>query len=305
MNSNTDSIVVSPVENALIAGDLIYMSESERLLYYRRVCESLGLNPLTKPFSYIKAQGKLLLYANKDGTNQLRSLKRVSIESCTTKIESGLCIVECTVSTPDGRRDTDIGCVPVQGLSGEALGNALMKAVTKAKRRATLSICGLGWLDESEIDSFPTTRIEEKLQPQLVSTEQKRLPLRQVRAVPVSTSPLLEAKRAEIGKKLDRLKWASEQVKACLVNNFNVELLIQLSEEQLSSLDAYIKVFDESTTLIKNLGWSPEQGKVFLQQHYEKDVRPELTFHELLEFVEHLKDYSDYSAEPEIAGSEK
>src|SRR6202008_2665643 len=39
---------------------------------------------------------------------------------------------------------------------GEALGNALMKASTKAKRRATLSICGLGMLDETELETIPT-----------------------------------------------------------------------------------------------------------------------------------------------------
>jgi hypothetical protein len=31
-----------------------------------------------------------------------------------------------------------------------------MKAITKAKRRVTLSICGLGWLDETEIESIPS-----------------------------------------------------------------------------------------------------------------------------------------------------
>ena len=30
-----------------------------------------------------------------------------------------------------------------------------MKAVTKAKRRVTLSICGLGMLDETEVESIP------------------------------------------------------------------------------------------------------------------------------------------------------
>ena len=33
-----------------------------------------------------------------------------------------------------------------------------MKAETKAKRRATLSLCGLGLLDESEVDSIPSSR---------------------------------------------------------------------------------------------------------------------------------------------------
>jgi len=41
-------------------------------------------------------------------------------------------------------------------LQGESLANALMKAETKAKRRVTLSICGLGMLDETEIGSIPT-----------------------------------------------------------------------------------------------------------------------------------------------------
>jgi hypothetical protein len=34
-------------------------------------------------------------------------------------------------------------------------GNALMKAVTKAKRRLTLSLVGLGWLDETEVETIP------------------------------------------------------------------------------------------------------------------------------------------------------
>ena len=35
---------------------------------------------------------------------------------------------------------------------GEQLANAMMKAETKAKRRVTLSICGLGLLDETEVE---------------------------------------------------------------------------------------------------------------------------------------------------------
>jgi hypothetical protein len=44
--------------------------------------------------------------------------------------------------------------VPIANLKGEARANAFMKAETKAKRRVTLSICGLGILDETEIDSI-------------------------------------------------------------------------------------------------------------------------------------------------------
>ncbi len=48
--------------------------------------------------------------------------------------------------------------MPIEGLKGEARANAIMKCVTKAKRRVTLSICGLGMLDETEVDSIPTAQ---------------------------------------------------------------------------------------------------------------------------------------------------
>jgi len=61
---------------------------------------------------------------------------------------------------PDGRTDTDDGAVAVAGLQGEAHANALMKTVTKAKRRVTLSILGLGMLDESEAETIPGARTQ-------------------------------------------------------------------------------------------------------------------------------------------------
>jgi hypothetical protein len=45
-------------------------------------------------------------------------------------------------------------------LKGDALANALMKSETKAKRRVTLSIAGLGWLDETELETIPVAKIE-------------------------------------------------------------------------------------------------------------------------------------------------
>ncbi|MGE5594790.1 MAG: hypothetical protein ACM3S1_01995 [Hyphomicrobiales bacterium] len=53
----------------------------------------------------------------------------------------------------DGRTDESVGAVSVKGLQGENLANALMKAETKATRRVTLSVAGLGWLDETEVAS--------------------------------------------------------------------------------------------------------------------------------------------------------
>jgi hypothetical protein len=74
-----------------------------------------------------------------------------------------LLIVTARASTPDGRTDEEIGVVSLNDnagkpLTGEGLANAMMRGVTKAKRRVTLSICGLGWLDETEVGSVPGAR---------------------------------------------------------------------------------------------------------------------------------------------------
>ena len=64
------------------------------------------------------------------------------------------------VKDKNGKEDSDIGAVSLIGLKGEAYANAIMKAATKSKRRVTLSISGLGLLDESEVDSIPGAKIE-------------------------------------------------------------------------------------------------------------------------------------------------
>lgn len=146
------------VEQVIIKGDLKDLTAAERVNYYRSLCDSMGLNPLTKPFEYIILNNKLTLYVKKDGTEQLRARHDVSITGMESKIEDGLCIVTAKASLPNGRTDSSTGAVDVSNLRGEAKANAMMKAETKAKRRVTLSIVGLGWLDESEIESIPDAR---------------------------------------------------------------------------------------------------------------------------------------------------
>lgn len=144
------------MEKVLLEGDLTQLKPHERLEYYSRVCNSLGLNPTTRPFDYIKLNGKLTLYAKKDATEQLRKINGVSITALDKewKDSLGLYIVTAHASDKTGRSDAATGAVSVKGLSGEAIANAVMKAETKSKRRVTLSICGLGFVDESELSSI-------------------------------------------------------------------------------------------------------------------------------------------------------
>jgi hypothetical protein len=145
------------VQEVLLGGDLARLTPEQRVSFYRRVCESLGLNPLTKPFDYLKLNGREILYAKKDATDQLRFLHRISIDpkGFTREILSGIYVVTATATMPSGRTDVSTGAVAVENLKGESRANAMMKAETKAKRRVTLSICGLGLLDETEVDSIP------------------------------------------------------------------------------------------------------------------------------------------------------
>jgi len=142
-------------ESALIEGDLSRLSSAERISYYNSVCQSVGLNPLTKPMEFIRLNGKLVLYAKKDATDQLRNLQGISIEKIESKLEGGLYQVIITGKNQAGRMDSDIGVVDVANLKGVDLANAMMKATTKAKRRFTLSLAGLGVLDETEIEDIP------------------------------------------------------------------------------------------------------------------------------------------------------
>lgn len=144
------------IERVVIQGDLARLSPEERVSYYRLVCESVGLNPLTKPFEFITLNGKLTLYARKDATDQLRSLHQVSVRIVGREVVEGCYVVTAQASFPSGRVDESIGAVPIDNLKGEARANSLMKAETKAKRRVTLSACGLGMLDELEIETIPS-----------------------------------------------------------------------------------------------------------------------------------------------------
>lgn len=143
------------VEQVVINGDLSKLDTAGRVQYYRRVCDSLGLNPYTRPFDYITLNGKLTLYAKKDATEQLRKIHGISITALDGELIDDLYIVSATAQARDGRIDQAKGAVSVAGLKGEAKANAIMKAETKAKRRVTLSIVGLGWTDETEIETIP------------------------------------------------------------------------------------------------------------------------------------------------------
>ena len=167
----------SIISSIVLRGDISGLSEGQKTKYNIELCKSLGLNPYTQPFQILKLQGKEVLYATKTATEQLRKVYGVSVTSLDRTISNDICIVTANVSDAQGRSDASTGAVNVAGLKGDMLANAIMKAETKAKRRATLSICGLGFLDETEIETIPgahktvvTEHKEESAEPMTIET---------------------------------------------------------------------------------------------------------------------------------------
>ena len=176
-------ITASTLEKVYLQGDLSNLKPEERIQYYRELCASLDLNPLTRPFEYLELKGQggkvsLTLYVKKDATDQIRNRRNASTRIVSREVVEGVYIVTAEASTPEGRKEESIGAVPIMKEGGrwhksegrnefvgdgtfvplrpEERANAMMKAETKAKRRATLSICGLNMLDELEVASIPS-----------------------------------------------------------------------------------------------------------------------------------------------------
>ncbi len=156
--TNDPPVSAATLEHVLGTGDLSLLTIPQRVEYYRRTCQTLGLNPLTRPFRFVRFQnGEVQLYATKDCTEQLRSLRDISLEIVSRNFDAGVYTVTTRAQMPNGRKDEDIGSVALSPqATGEFRANGMMRATTKSKRRVTLSICGLGGMpDESEIDSIP------------------------------------------------------------------------------------------------------------------------------------------------------
>jgi len=210
---NEATFQAATLEAVLLGGDLERLSPAERVAYYKSTCESLGLNPLTKPFQYLKLNGKTILYASKDCTEQLRSIRKVSVNIVAREAVEGCYVVTARAKLPDGREDESVGAVNIDGLKGEARSNALMRCETKAKRRVTLSICGLGMLDESEVDSIPGAQRVTFETPSAVKLVEAGVPAAPKPAVEVEAAPKQDTGEAATAEELSALRVAIGEAK--------------------------------------------------------------------------------------------
>lgn len=136
------------------------LGSNDRRALLASLNRQLGLNPLSGGVQFLLTNGRETLYVTKQGTDQIarrEKLVRETLKGPCVETMEGVKVVICQVCVkhPDGRAET---CTATLPFSTGGLVNDLMKVETKAKRRATLSLCGLGMLSEDEIETIPGAR---------------------------------------------------------------------------------------------------------------------------------------------------
>lgn len=149
--------VIDPaiIESIVTKGDLSGLNQVQKVAYYNYRCKQIGLDPSAKPFDLLNLSGKQVLYANAGATQQLCNLHRLSTQITGRERVDDIYIVSVRVTGADGRVSENQGAVSIANLKGDSLANAVLKCTTKAIRRSVLAHCGLGMLDETEVETIP------------------------------------------------------------------------------------------------------------------------------------------------------
>lgn len=189
---DTQPLAIAPeiAEKLALAGDLSGLTPPQKVAYYGYRCQMLGLDPMGRPFDYLQLNGKLVLYANKGCTEQLTESRKLSSQIVSRELmEGGLFAVGVRVTGADGRCTENMAVVPLGSTALEARANMMMKCATKALRRTVLSHCGLGMLDETEVDTIPGARRVGELEHAPIKPV---VPMKQARAVDAAAQPVVE-----------------------------------------------------------------------------------------------------------------
>ena len=260
------------IDQIVVSGDLSRLTPEQRVSYVHQVCQSLGLNPATRPFSFQQFQGRLVMYATKDASEQLRQIHGVSVRITgrITDTEGGVYTVTVRGVDKQGRRDEASGSVSIANLKGVDLANAMMKAETKAKRRLTLSICGLGFPDETEIgDSVPV------IQPVRAVTADRLARLNALTAAgPTSDGPVaapVAPASAESEPPAPRAANGTEQVPDPAAKDGGEESLEDLAEEvaALARNTGQKRTAMQALAAARKKGTTPEGTRAVLEEWHE------------------------------------
>ena len=144
--NKTLSPILSRVESTQrqwVIGRYSKLEISEKREYYVECCKLFGVSPSLKPFDVINFNGKEILYPNSACIRQIIVKNNLSVAIIREGKTEDLYKVTVEVKGVDGRLTQEYAVVSISGCSGERLANRMMKCLTKAKRRAVLSHCGM------------------------------------------------------------------------------------------------------------------------------------------------------------------
>ena len=170
------------MQRFVLDGDLSSIPPPKRASLYVALCAYIGVDPIERPFLIFRDGKREVLYAARSCTSALcraRGISREILGLTTETLAGHETIVAKARATiiATGRHDEATGAVPVlvndmewdeqarrkvskgwRKPTPDEVSNAVMKAETKAKRRAVLDLVGLGIPDESELATIKGAR---------------------------------------------------------------------------------------------------------------------------------------------------
>lgn len=203
------------------------LKPAELEVYRRELCSKISVDPTLRPIEFIPTKNGLRPYLTKGAAELIRDARGISVTDITVTQANGMYIVACKLQDRSGRVDTDIGAVPV----GSDPANALMKATTKAKRRATLSMCRLGSVvDEAHPSEYGGSREPQEAKANILLEDEATVKYKFKEACQLKTgvtitkdqlNQLLEQAEAACGSKsIDECaKWAAESDLVILIDD--------------------------------------------------------------------------------------
>lgn len=209
-----EPVDVDALRRVIISGNLKHLSESQRDQYYVALADALGVDWRMRPFDYIEFDGKVQLYGKANLAEQLRANNKINIGIIERK-QVGTVFMVIARAEMNGRFDESSGAVDVSKAFGTGLANLYMKAETKAKRRVTLSICGAGMLDETEIeDSAPGAGLSDEVAAHLFGAPKATEVQTPTDQAPISQPMTPAQAAAQDDKERERIEQEAKDAKA-------------------------------------------------------------------------------------------
>ena len=155
-------------EEVSMLGIFNSLTKPQRVGYIRLMCYRLGIKSEFQPFFWMtdKKTGNITLGRRKSCYEMLGQLKDISVSMLKEELPGdGTYGVWARATTPNGRFVDNCGWISLEGKLALDLQNAKMAAFTKASNRAVGALCGLGMLDETEVNGIAVVEGPKRINP--------------------------------------------------------------------------------------------------------------------------------------------